>query len=55
MPPEHRLVSVKEYASLKCVTPETVRRWIRSKLIPSHQVERTGKLGHLRIKVRSAA
>ena len=50
-----RLVSVKEYAAMKGVTPETVRRWIRAGLIPRHLIDRAGDRGHIRIKITSAA
>lgn len=39
--------TVKEYADFKGVDPETVRRWIRKKLIDA---ERTGERGWYRIK-----
>lgn len=41
-------VGPKEYAALKGVCVETVKRWCRKGLIPC---ERVGKLGHWRIAI----
>lgn len=45
------LLTVKEYAALMRVHPETVKRWCRKRLIPAEQV---GRKGHWRIKHRAA-
>ena len=48
-----QLLTVKEYADLKRVTPETVKRWIR---IGKLQAERTSEPhGHWRIRVQRVA
>lgn len=47
-----QLVTVKDYAQMKGVTEETVRRWIRKGLVP---VERTGPRGWYRIIIQEAA